>query len=139
MLKKSVLLLIFMVCLSVNVYAVDPMEASEKFCVALEAGDINSAYNILAEGSPLLTKKIQMVDALKQNTASMLAVYGNIIGHEFIKEIEVGDDVVYLYFLIKTQDVPICSEIVFYKPVDNWFMEKITFDDQCLFFRELVD
>lgn len=59
------------------------------------------------------------------------------MSQRLLKEVKVGDDVLYLYYHLKTKDVPICVEIVFYKPNDIWFLEKIMFDDMCTFFREL--
>jgi hypothetical protein len=67
---------------------------------------------------------------LKQQTQTVLPIYGEVIGYEFLREETFGDSVVRLVYLLKSEKHPTVWEFYFYKPKTEWFLSNILFNDQ---------
>lgn len=55
--------------------------------------------------------------------------FGQAIGSEFIKSIEIGDSLLRYYYLHKFKNHAIYWQITFYKPESQWVMNSIVFKD----------
>ena len=111
-------------------YAKEPIEFTAEFFTLVKAGKISEAYDGLFVGSQIPAQKPQAVDMLKRQTSSGLPLYGNIVGFEKIRDERIGNSIVRLVYVLKSELAPTIWEFYFYKPKDQWFLAKVKFNDQ---------
>ena len=102
---------------------------AELFFKTVMEGQVDRAYDKLLEGSPI-KQKTQAVTLLKKQTSVALAIYGKLLGFEFIKQENYGNSIVRLVYILKCEQVPLTWEFYFYKPKTNWILVNIKFNDQ---------
>ena len=111
-------------------YAKEPVEFTAEFFTRVEAGKISEAYDQLFVGSQIPAQKPQAVDMLKRQTSSALPLYGKIVGLEKIREEKIGKSIVRLVYILKSEQAPTVWEFYFYKPMGNWFLANVIFNDR---------
>ena len=111
-------------------YAKEPNEFTAEFFKLMEAGKISEAYDGLFVGSQIPAQKPQAVDMLKRQTSSGLPLYGNIVGLEKIRDEKLGNSIVRLVYVLKSEIAPTIWEFYFYKPKEQWFLANVKFNDQ---------
>jgi len=85
------------------------------------------SYDELFSNS-LIASKAQMVRLQKENTLTILNMYGELLSYDFVKQQQYGDSVVRLVYVLKCEQVPVIWEFYFYKPVSDWTLVNIAFD-----------
>jgi len=113
-----------------NCLAKEPAEFVEEFFIQVKAGKVTTGYDILFIGSPIPALKPQGVEILKTQTASILPMYGKVLGFERIREEKFGTSIVRLVYVLKSEKVPTIWEFYFYRPQTDWFLANILFNDQ---------
>jgi hypothetical protein len=111
-------------------YAKEPIEFTAEFFKLVQAGKISEAYDGLFVGSQIPAQKPQAVDMLKRQTSSGLPLYGNIVGIEKIRDEKLGNSIVRLVYVLKSEIAPTIWEFYFYKPKSEWFLANVKFNDQ---------
>ena len=111
-------------------YAKEPVEFTAEFFKLMQAGKISEAYDGLFVGSQIPAQKPQAVDMLKRQTSSGLPLYGNIVGIEKIRDEKIGNSIVRLVYVLKSEVAPTIWEFYFYKPKNEWFLANVKFNDQ---------
>jgi hypothetical protein len=138
MIKKLSITILLILFVSVSIsYAKQqgPTQMVEAFFAMLQKGKISEAYDLLLQGSSIPTSKPQAVQLLKTQTASGLPLYGSILGVEKIHEERIGQSIIRLVYVLKSELAPTAWEFYFYKPKSNWFLANITFNDQFQLFE----
>ena len=107
-----------------------PRSRAEEFLGSLQGGDVASAYDNLFKGSSIPEAKPQAVAALKQQTTSILPLYGKVLGSELVTEETFGSSVTRLVYIVRLEKAPTIWEFYFYKSKAEWFLANIQFGDQ---------
>lgn len=130
--KRFIPLLIglFLISSAQYSYAKEPIEFTADFFKIVEADKISEAYDSLFVGSKIPAQKPQAVDMLKRQTSSGLPLYGNIVGLEKIRDEKIGNSIVRLVYVLKSELAPTIWEFYFYKPKNRWFLANVKFNDQ---------
>jgi hypothetical protein len=110
--------------------AKDPRDFTEEFFKMVQVGKIPEAYDQLFQGSQIPAQKPQQVEMMKKQTASLLPLYGNILGVEKIREEKIGNSIVRLVYVLKLDIAPTVWEFYFYKPQADWILGNVIFNDQ---------
>lgn len=113
-----------------NCLAKEPREFVEEFFGNIKAGKVAEGYDILFTGSGIPAMKPQAVETLKTQTVSALAMSGEIVGFEKLREEQFGTSIVRLVYVLKCEKEPTIWEFYFYKPHASWFLRNILFNDQ---------
>jgi len=106
---------------------VDYQTRAEIFLAGIIEKEVDKSYDELFSNS-LIASKAQMVRLQKENTLTILNMYGELLSYDFIKQQKYGDSVVRLVYVLKCEQVPVIWEFYFYKPVSDWTLVNITFD-----------
>jgi hypothetical protein len=125
-----IIITVLLICFVQSANAKEPKEITEKFFKMVQSGKIPEAYDQLFAGSQIPDQKPQAVDLLKRQTASGLPMYGNILGVELIREEKIGQSLVRLVYILKSEMAPTVWEFYFYKPKSDWFLGNILFNDE---------
>ena len=105
----------------------DYQKRAETFLAGIIEKEVDKSYDELFSNS-LIASKAQMVKLQKENTWTILNMYGELLGYEFVKQQKYGDSVVRLIYVLKCEQVPVIWEFYFYKPVSDWTLVNIAFD-----------
>jgi hypothetical protein len=70
------------------------------------------------------------INRLKSSYESIEPILGKYRGRTLILKREVGDRVVYLYYLVAFDREPVRFEFLFYRPGDKWFIHDFSFNDK---------
>ncbi len=105
----------------------DYQKRAETFLAGIIEKEVDKSYDELFSNS-LIASKAQMVKLQKENTWTILNMYGELLGYEFVKQQKYGDSVVRLVYVLKCEQVPVIWEFYFYKPVSDWTLVNIAFD-----------
>jgi hypothetical protein len=106
-----------------------PRARADAFLVALQGGQLDTAVDGLVRDSPMLQGKPQELEVMKNQTKSMLPIYGPMLGFENVKDQAVGDSLIYLVFLARHEKHPISWRFVFYKAKDRWLLSAFKWSD----------
>lgn len=107
-----------------------PTEAAAAFLESIKRGEINQAYDKLTEGSRLLEDQPKVVEAIKKQTKSQLAKFGEILGYELLDEKNYGGSLARLVYLMKSFKQPTVWIFHFYRPQESWSLVSVNFGDQ---------
>jgi hypothetical protein len=105
----------------------DYQTRAEMFLAGIIQKEVDKSYDELFSNS-LIASKAQMVKLQKENTWTILNMYGELLGYDFVKQQEYGDSIVRLVYVLKCEQVPVTWEFYFYKPVSDWTLVNIAFD-----------
>ncbi len=100
---------------------------AEIFLAGIIEKEVDKSYDELFSNS-LIASKAQMVRLQKENTLTILNMYGELLSYDFVKQQKYGDSVVRLVYVLKCEQVPVIWEFYFYKPVSDWTLVNIAFD-----------
>ena len=100
---------------------------AEIFLAGIIEKEVDKSYDELFSNS-LIASKAQMVKLQKENTWTILNMYGELLGYDFVKQQKYGDSLVRLVYVLKCEQVPVTWEFYFYKPVSDWTLVNIAFD-----------
>lgn len=104
---------------------------TDAFFKTLLSGKTSNAYDGIFSGSEIPRERPQEVELLKRQT-DMLSVYGKALEAELIREEPVGNSLVRLVYLLKSEKAPTVWEFYFYRPKSDWFLINILFTDKAL-------
>lgn len=125
--------LLLLLCMACSVHAADdllPTQQAERFLDAIRSGNVDEAYDALLAGSTIPSEQPQQVAALKQKTRTGLPLFGSVLGYELIHEEAIGNSLVRLVYVLKSEKHPTVWEFYFYKPRSGWFLTNIMFNDE---------
>ena len=105
----------------------DYQTRAEIFLAGIIEKEVDKSYDELFSNS-LIASKAQMVRLQKENTLTILNMYGELLSYDFVKQQKYGDSVVRLVYILKCEQVPVIWEFYFYKPVSDWTLVNIAFD-----------
>ena len=105
----------------------DYQKKAETFLAGIIEKEVDKSYDELFSNS-LIASKAQMVKLQKENTWTILNMYGELLSYDFVKQQKYGDSVVRLVYVLKCEQVPVIWEFYFYKPVSDWTLVNIAFD-----------
>lgn len=105
----------------------DYQTRAEIFLAGIIDKEVDKSYDELFSNS-LIASKAQMVRLQKENTLTILNMYGELLSYDFVKQQKYGDSVVRLVYILKCEQVPVVWEFYFYKPVSDWTLVNIAFD-----------
>jgi len=105
----------------------DYQTRAEMFLAGIIQKEVDKSYDELFSNS-LIASKAQMVRLQKENTFTILNMYGELLSYDFVKQQKYGDSVVRLVYVLKCEQVPVIWEFYFYKPVSDWTLVNIAFD-----------
>lgn len=115
--------------------AATPRQRAESFLARVGKGEVAPAYDELLVGSSMPTLNPQSVDSLKRQTESSLHLYGKTLGFELESEKKLGTSLVRLTYVQKREQRPVVWRFWFYKPLDAWFVDSVSFNDTYAFFQ----
>ena len=107
-----------------------PRGKADTFLERVGKGEISAAYDDLFAGSPIVTDKLQAVEAIKRQTESALPLYGKSLGFELQNEKAFGQSLVRLTYIQRLQKHPLVWRFWFYRPADRWYLDNVLFNDQ---------
>ncbi len=105
----------------------DYQTRAEIFLAGIIEKEVDKSYDELFSNF-LIASKAQMVRLQKENTLTILNMYGELLSYDFVKQQKYGDSVVRLVYVLKCEQVPVIWEFYFYKPVSDWTLVNIAFD-----------
>ncbi|MEO8204618.1 MAG: hypothetical protein ABI615_00455 [Chthoniobacterales bacterium] len=107
----------------------DPLDAAiDNFFLAIEAGQIDLAYERLVFGS-IYAERAEDVITLKKKTAEALKAYGLVSAYELVEEKKVGDTLVRRTYLSRGEKLPLRWRFYYYKAKDTWKLVDFRVDD----------
>lgn len=107
----------------------DPLDASvDNFFLAIEAGQVDLAYDRLVFGS-IYSERPDDVATLKKKTTEALKAYGTVSGYELIQEKKAGDTLVLRTYLSIGEKLPLRWKFYYYKTKDGWKLVDFRVDD----------
>jgi hypothetical protein len=106
-----------------------PQLIAEAFFELLEQNKVEAAFDRLFANATLVKERPQSLTNLKKQTPELLAVHGELLGHEFLTEEGYGSSVVRLLYVVKSAKHPTIWQFFFYKPKDRWFLADLKFYD----------
>lgn len=127
--KKIILLTLILAGCCANVaYADDtPRARVETMFTAFQPGNLDQAIDAFAKGSFI---RPELVDQLKAQTHATIPTEKKVLGFEFIEEINFGQSIKRLTYVLKTADQPLVWRFTFYKPGGAWLPQKVIFGDE---------
>jgi hypothetical protein len=106
-----------------------PKTMAEAFLSSIQRGDISNGYDRLFLGSGIPQEKPQEIAVVKQQTQTVVPLYGKILGFELSKEEHYGSSITRLVYILKSEKAPTIWEFYFYKPRNSWFLANVFFND----------
>ncbi len=108
-------------CLCQGAFAKEPKEFTTDFFKLVQSGKIPEAFDQLFVGSQIPAQKPQAVNASKRQTDSGLPMYGNVLGVELFREEKIGDSIVRLVYILKSEMAPTVWNSIFTDLKKNGF------------------
>ena len=105
----------------------DYQTRAEMFVAGINEKEVDKSYDELFSNS-LIASKEHMLKLQKENIWTILNMYSELLGYDFVKQQKYGDSVVRLVYVLKCEQVPVIWEFYFYKPVSDWTLVNIAFD-----------
>ncbi len=133
--KKTVTLLAILTLLTVSLEAGfksehEVRQYADSIVEEVSRGEVSAAIELAKEYWPMPTEEM---DELSRHTVSQLRQvsnrFGGIIGSEFIDEKKMGGSFLRYRYIVKFENHAIRWVMIFYKPVDEWILNKLNWDD----------
>ncbi len=127
--KRIILLILILVGFSGAVALADetPRARIETMVAALQPGNLDQAIDAFAKNSVM---RPELVDQMKAQVRAALPGEKKVLGFEFIEEINFGQSVKRLTYVLKTADQPLVFRFTFYKPGGSWLLQKAIVSDE---------
>jgi hypothetical protein len=106
----------------------DPAKVIELFFLALQADQVDAAYDALVKDT-IIAEKPEDLTALKERTKAALEDYGPLRGYELVEELAVGKNLVRRTCLSLNSDLPLRWRFYFYKGSGQWRLVDLRVDD----------
>lgn len=104
----------------------EPKTAAEKFLGGVRDGKIETAYDSLLVGSPIL-EQAQQYMLLKGQTQSQMQLFGQALDYEFLQQKEIGKSILILKYVLRYEKDGVTWTFVFYRPKDQWLVTAIRY------------
>jgi len=102
---------------------------SEAFMGGIVKGEVEKSYDELFLGT-VIADKTEAILLLKEQTKTMLTVYGEAKTYEFIKQQDYGKSLVRLVYIVKCERIPLIYEFYYYRVVSAWNLVNVQVRDQ---------
>jgi hypothetical protein len=102
---------------------------AEEFLTGVLKGEVEKSYDEIFP-KWVVEAKPQQIQMVKMQTTSVINMHGKLLDYEFIKQQKYGDSVVRLVYVLKSKRMPFTWEFYFYKPVSDWHLVNIQFNDE---------
>ncbi|MFW6124741.1 MAG: hypothetical protein ACOC46_01225, partial [Pirellulales bacterium] len=104
-------------------------EAVEEFLATLARGEVDDAFQQILRGSPV-ADETEQVEHLVTQTENALRAYGAFRGSERLDIRSIGQSLVFLRYLYKTERLPLVWFFAYYRPdaQAEWNLVVIRFD-----------
>jgi hypothetical protein len=103
----------------------DCSDRTDAFLNAVLHGDIENACNEFI-GNPAVSIYPVRTGFYSGQLRSFITIYGSLLSYEFVGESKLGDSIVRLTYVIKSQKLPLVATFYFYKPENDWKLVSIT-------------
>ncbi|MDX1757389.1 MAG: hypothetical protein R3175_15135 [Marinobacter sp.] len=113
-----------------HAYEGEPAKQVDRFFAELSAGKVNESIDNLYASNPAMQQKIQALTMLKQQLASLIPLYGSMLGNENVSREELSPSLMRIVQVAKHELHPVIWEFYFYKPEDKWIISQAMFVDQ---------
>src|SRR6267154_1926202 len=97
---------------------------------AISEGKGSEGLDALYRSNPYSDKIQDAVQQVKSSYGSIEGLVGKYRGSTLILKRDVGDRLVYLYYLVTYDREPIKFEFLFYRPGDKWVIQNFSFSDK---------
>jgi len=105
-----------------------PEATVERFFDTLIAGNSKRAFDLLFQGSYLLSKNPQAIAQLQSQVQSFVPTYGSYLGYMKASEKNFGRDLIRTVYILKLEKHPIVWEFYFYRPSSHWLIASVVFE-----------
>ena len=105
-----------------------PAEKLDLFFLALQAGQVDAAYDALVADTIIAERK-EDVTGLKQRTKEAIESYGAVSGYEIVDEKVVGSSLLRRTAISLNSDLPLRWRFYFYRSEGTWRLVDIRVDD----------
>ncbi len=105
-----------------------PAEKLDLFFLALQAGQVDAAYDALVADTIIAERK-EDVTGLKQRTKEAIESYGAVSGYEIVDEKIVGSSLLRRTAISLNSDLPLRWRFYFYRSEGTWRLVDIRVDD----------
>lgn len=99
------------------------------FFETLQKNEVEKAYQLIMEGSPIGTTS-QQVQNLMNQTKNAISLYGSFGSYEFLSTESIGTSVIRITYITKNQGYPLRWAFTYYKPGQSWILIHVVFDDK---------
>lgn len=94
------------------------------------AGDYKAAFESLTPYWPVLETEInELASTTVMQRRQLAPRFGESLGYELIDSEDVGDSLIQLTYIEKTERLPLRWVFRFYKPTDSWILNSIEWSD----------
>ena len=108
----------------------DPFKQVDEFFRVLTEGRVESAYDQLLKGSPIVEMIPADVSNLKAMTTKAIRAYGEIMGFENVEKKELGTRLVRITYYSMNKQFPLRWRFYFYKATDAWKLIDVRVSDR---------
>ena len=108
----------------------DTRALGDAFMKLVAAGKIDDAFELMRPYWPIPQNEVNAVRVKTGQQRAMVATrFGDILGSAFVREEKVSDFIV-RYTYVEKRDVHVIRWLItFYRPVDTWKVNAVTWDD----------
>ncbi len=106
-----------------------PAQIVANFFAALREGKIDDGYAALTKDSKI-AEKPEELKQLKNKTREAIAVFGTIVGFDFVESRAIGQRLVRATYISQGKVFPLRWRFYFYKPEDSWRLIDMRVDDK---------
>lgn len=103
-----------------------------KFFDLVNEGKPEAAVDMIYKTNPYSEKITDAIQNLKSSLTSTNAVMGSYRGSTLIIRKELGERLVYLYYVVAYDRGPLKFEFFFYRPNDKWVLQSLQYSDKVL-------
>lgn len=108
----------------------DVRKVSDQFMEQVKAEQYEDAFALLKPIWPLPEADYRgLVATTNEQMRLVESSFGKVLSFEFIRKQSAGDSLLQLIYLQKLENTPIRWVLTFYKPVDTWLVNSVSWDD----------
>jgi len=106
-----------------------PLEIANKFFSTYNNVGPSNAIDSLFTTNVYAADFKKEVDALKNKIQENLSSIGKFTGYQLLETKSAGKDLILLVFIAKHERLPLIFKMLFYKPLDKWEIQDLSFDN----------
>jgi hypothetical protein len=104
---------------------------TESVMVKVAANDVESAFKLMSHYVVISDDEFQSMALKSKSVREQYGKrYGNTIGYEFISQQKVGDSLISIVYIEKTQKHALPWSFYFYKTPQGWVLNTFTWSDE---------